>query len=139
MDEGLQRALRTQGRRLLDESLDLLRREDKGGSPLRPMPTEDALGRDCMAAVLRMEVASQVNDCPEPSAASQGTALSGPNPLKDGWGTDQGFSLGRREASEVAKDPLLIVQPKSGSPTGGEVGIDSDAQHDTTSGQGWAA
>jgi hypothetical protein len=58
--------------------------------------------------------------------------------LEDSPGANKGFSLRGGESSEVAKDPLVIVQLESGSPTMGEVGIDSRAQHRTASGQGWA-
>ena len=91
-----------------------------------------------MAIVLRVEVAGQVNDRPQSSTTPQRTAMPSPNPFQDSLGPGKGFSLCGGKASEVTKDPLLILQLISGSPTTGEVGIDSRIQHDTPSGQGWA-
>ena len=91
-----------------------------------------------MAIVFRVEVASQVDDRPQSNTAPQRAAMPGPNPFQDGSGPDKGVSPCGGKASEVTKDPLVILQLKSGSPTSGEVGINSRVQHDTTSGQGWA-
>jgi hypothetical protein len=88
--------------------------------------------------VLRVEVASQVDDRPQPNAAPQKAAMPGPNPFQDGSGPDKGISPRTGEASEVTKDPLLISQLKSCGPTIGEVRINRRVQHHTPSGQGWA-
>jgi hypothetical protein len=64
VDPWLQRGLRTQGPGLTDESRHLRRREEKGRSPPRSMSTEGLGRRDLMAIVLRVEVASQVDDRP---------------------------------------------------------------------------
>ncbi len=91
-----------------------------------------------MAIVLRVKVASQVDDRAQSNAVPQRAAMSDPNPLQNCSGTDQGISFCRGKSSEVSKDPLLISQPKSGRSTCAEVGINSRVQHDTPSGQGWA-
>ena len=91
-----------------------------------------------MALVLRLEVASEVDDRAQPDAAPQRAPVPAPNPIEDGPGPDQGIPLCGGEACEVAQDPFVIVQLEAGRPATGEVGIDRRAQHRTTSGQGWA-
>ena len=91
-----------------------------------------------MAIVLRVEVASQVDDRPQSNTAPQRAAMAGSNPFQNGSRPDQSVSLCGGKASEVTKDPLVILQLKSGSSTSGEVGINCCLQHDTPSGQGWA-
>jgi hypothetical protein len=91
-----------------------------------------------MARVLRLQVPSEVDDGPEPDASPLRTPVAGPHPLEHRPRADHGVSRGRRDASEVAQDPLVIVQLKAGRPATGEVGIDRGVQHGTTSGQGWA-
>ncbi len=91
-----------------------------------------------MAIVLRVEVASEVDDRPQSNTAPQRAAMPDPNPLQDGSGPNKGVSLCAGKASEVTKDPLVILQLISGSPTLREVGINGRVQHDTPSGQGWA-
>jgi hypothetical protein len=91
-----------------------------------------------MAGVLRLKVASEVYDRPQSDVLPQRAHVSGPNPFEDSLGTNKGFSLCGGEASKIAEDPFVIVQLESGSPTTGEVRIDSRAQHRATSGQGWA-
>lgn len=91
-----------------------------------------------MARVLCLEVSSQVDDRPQPDASPPRAPVSGPNPIEHRPRSDHGVSRCGREASEVAQDRLVIVQLEAGRPATGEVGIDSGAQHGTTSGQGWA-
>ena len=91
-----------------------------------------------MARVLRLEVPSEVDDRSQSDASPQRAPVPGPNPIEDCPGPDHGVSLCGREASEVAQNPLVVVQLEAGRPATGEVGIDSHAQHGTTSGQGWA-
>ena len=89
-----------------------------------------------MAIVLRVEVASQVDERAQSNAAPQRAAMAGPDPLQGCSGTDKGVSLCRGKSSEVTQDPLLISQLKSGRPTYAKVGINSRIQHDSASGQG---
>ena len=75
-----------------------------------------------MARVLRLEVASEVHDSPQSDALPQWASVLCPNPLEDSPGANKGFSLRGGEASEVAKDPFVIVQLESGCATTGEIG-----------------
>ena len=91
-----------------------------------------------MAIVLRVEVASQVDERAQPNTVPQRAAMASPNPLQNRLAADESVLPCAGKANEVAMDPFLILQLESSHPTSGEIGIDRCVQHDTVSGQGCA-
>ena len=91
-----------------------------------------------MTRVLGLEVAGEVDDGSQADRAAEWTCRSGPHPVQDSPRPYDGISVLGSEASKVVQDGFVIDQFEAGGSPASEVAVDRDAQHDTTSGHGWA-